>query len=505
VRHSAVELRREKLRRLARRDLATFARLIWPVLNPGVPLVWGWHLDAICEHLQAMTRGDLQRLVINVPPGTGKTSIVSVIWPTWEWLHQPESRFIGASYDIPLASRMNQDRRSVILSGRYQGLRPDWRLAVGLRRVTRFANDRRGWMMSTSTAAGITGEHADVGIIDDPIRPDQVWGPELKGHVDWFDSVFASRFRDQTTARVVVVMQRVHEADLTGHLLSGNSAMGRFDHLLLPMEYVPDRAVTTSIGWSDPRTTAGELLTPNRFGPDVLATKRRNKTVYATQYQQNPIAGEGNVFDKTWWRMWKKLPPAEEWVGALDCNFGQGEDPDFAVIQVWQRTGRNAYLVDQVRGRWGFAELVKQVEAFCKKHRRCLRWVVEMKANGPAVVDALKAKVRGFVGENPDGSKMARAAAAAPVIEGGHVYLPHSDSEAPDWWTGAWRPDLWIPGLLNELASFPRGANDDQVDTLSMALRQMQARLGDNATSASKVHKPAAGGRRSAHLAGRTR
>ena len=489
--YTAAQIRREQLVRLARRDLATFAKLMWPILNPGVQLVWGWHMDAICMHLEAVSSGEIQRLVINVPPGTGKTTLVSVIWPAWEWLHHPETRWIGASYDLALSTRMNQDRRTLVRSQVYQDLRPGFGLQLGQRRTTLFANDRRGWMRSTSTGAGITGEHADIGLIDDPIRPDQVWGPELKGHVEWFGSVFASRFRDPSKSRVVVVMQRVHEADLTGHLLSGESAMGAFEHLLLPMEYDPARAKPTCIGWRDPRKVEGELLMPERFPANVLDSKKRDRTTWATQYQQHPVAGDGNIFDAKWWKWWRRAPAVEEFAGFVDCNYGTGDDPDFFVAQVWGRVGRGLYLLDQLRGRFQFVPACNALWTFMDRHPKCLRWFVEEKSNGSAIISAARDVGRRMKGINPTDTKASRGASVAPLVAGGHVYLPSIEplAEQPGYIPDPWRPDIWMPGFTSEAASFPRGANDDQVDAMTMALDFFRQRIGERGASA-----PAPGG-----------
>lgn len=482
-------LRLEKRRRAARESLASYVRLMWPVLEPGEPLLWGRHLDAMCEHLEAVTAGDLQRLVINVPPGTSKSTIVSRMWPTWWWLRRPELRMVGVAHELDIATAENVKRRDLVRSDRYQWLRPNFGIRVGARQKKLFQNDRQGVMQAASVGSAITGKHYDAVVIDDPHDAYDVSKQTLADAEKYFQDVLSSRFRSRATAICVIVMQRLHERDVAGIALAGESVLGDFEHLLLPMEFDPARASKTSIGWRDWRRVEGELLCPDRYPAEVLAPLKKKGILYATQYQQTPMVGAGGIFDVRWWRNWKTLPPVDEWLGVVDCNYGQGESPDYAVVQVWGRIGRDAYLVDQLRGQWQFPRLCEELERFAERWRPVTRWLVEAKANGTAIVSQLSNRVRGMQPVIPQGSKESRAAAVAPLVQAGAVYIPRSDAETPaecgadDRGVVSYRPDLWRNEYVNEHKAFPRGQYDDQVDATAMALGYWRGRIGPEAAA----------------------
>lgn len=454
------QAREERAIRAARRSLRAFTKLTWPVLNPGVQLVWGAVHDAMAEHLEAVVSGQIKRLLITVPPGHGKTTLASINLPLWWWLSKPELRVIGASYDLKLATRINVNRRDVVRSDRYTMLRPGFGLRVGQKGKTHFVNDRQGWMRAASTSTGITGEHADLAVIDDPLHADQVYGPELAGHVRWFREVLPTRFRDLRQARWVIPMQRLHEADLAGHVKDQPGVV----HLNLPTTYNPARSTVTAIGWQDWRREEGELLFPERFPQDVIDQKKIDlgSAAYAAQYEQTPIVGEGNVFDRTWWRRYTLLPSDQGgglWVGSVDANFKAGEDGSYFVAQIWARFGAAFYLIDELRARLSVTQAVAAIQALAQRYPQVGDWLIEKKANGEAIIDMLRDKVPGIMGIDPRSSKQARAAACAPWVEEGRAYLP--EGHVADW------IDEWI----DEWAAFPRGRHDDRVDCGSQAMR----------------------------------
>ena len=438
-------------------------------------------MDAICEHLEAITRGELHRLVINVPPGHSKSTLVSVCWPVWEWLQAPEHRWIFGSYELGLSIRDNVSRRALITSDRYAYLRPDWALELGSKQKTRFRNTQGGYMRAVSVGSGVTGDHADRIVVDDPIKPGDIYGPGLKDHTKWFDETVSSRFRDLRRAVWVVVMQRLHEKDLAGVLIE----TGDCEHLFLPASFVQKKRSTTSIGWADPRTKEGELLFPLRFPTDVLARQRKRlgPTQYSAQYQQDPTPpDDGNMFERGWWKRWRVLPGGDgQWLGSWDFAFEGEDDNDYVVGEVWYRRGADAYLVDQVRAKMTFTASKYAMVDFASKWPNCNAWVVETKANGPAIISELRRKLPGIIAKNPTKSKHARAAAVAPWVEAGNVYLPDADAVRPHGLspTSGWSKPGWVLDFIEEHASFPRGNHDDQVDCASQALQRFGLSLGD--------------------------
>ena len=275
-------------------------------------------------------------------------------------------------------------------------------------------------------------------------------------------------------------MQRCHQQDLSGHLLE----QGGFEHLCLPVEYEgPGR--TTVIGFADPRQEHGELLWPERFGPMEIETLKVSLGSYAAagQLQQRPSPAGGGLFKRHWFRYFQprgaNLPPVivklpdgtqtsivaieapvrvDEQIQSWDCAFKDLETSDYVVGQVWGRVGSIYLLGDQVRARMDCPNTVKSVRELSQKWPATLAKLIEDKANGSAVIQMLSHEIPGILPVNPEGGKVARAAAVSPLIEAGNVYLPHP-LYAP-----------WVTDFIEECAAFPNGAHDDQVDAMTQAL-----------------------------------
>src|SRR5579863_5139540 len=265
-------------RELATRSFREFVRQAWPIIEPLTPFVPGWHILSIIDHLEAVTRGDIRNLLINVPPRHMKSLLVSVLWPAWEWIQHAERRWLYSSYAASLSIRDSVKCRTLIESPWYQARWGDgYALASDQNTKMRFENDRSGYRIATSVGGTVTGEGGDRIVCDDPHNVGEVESDTVrKSTIDWFDVVMSTRVNDPRTASKVVVMQRCHQRDLSGHLLE----QGGWEHLCLPAEYEgPGR--TTSISWSDPRRDHGELLWRDRFGPEEIVSLKVSLGSYA--------------------------------------------------------------------------------------------------------------------------------------------------------------------------------------------------------------------------------
>ena len=474
-------LRDEIDRELAVRNLGDFVRQAWPVIEPSTPFVPGWHIDAIVEHLGAVSRGQIRDLLINIPPRHMKSLLVSVFWPAWEWVNWPERRWLYSSYAAQLSIRDSVKCRRLIESAWYQQCwRDRFALTSDQNTKGRFDNNRSGYRLSTSVGGSATGEGGDRIVCDDPHNVQEAESEGVRqATLDWFDIVMSTRVNNPKTSARVVVMQRCHQQDLSGHLLE----QGGWEHLCLPAEYEDARRVT-SIGWSDPRKNHGELLWPERFGIPEVESLKRSLGSYgsAGQLQQRPSPAEGGLIKRHWWRYWQppgaNLPPVvirlpdgsqqlidavtvahvDEQVQSWDCAFKDLETSDYVVGQVWGRRGPNFLLLDQIRGKMDFPTTVKAVVHMSAKWPNTLAKLIEDKANGSAVIQVLANRMLGILPVNPEGGKIARAMAASPLIEAGNVYLPHPQ----------FMP--WVNDFIEECAEFPNGAHDDQVDAMTQAL-----------------------------------
>jgi predicted phage terminase large subunit-like protein len=467
---------------LATRSLREFVRQAWPIVEPATPFVLGWHIDAIIEHLEGVSSGQIRNLLINVPPRHMKSLLVSVFLPAWEWIRRPELRWLYSSYGAQLSIRDSIKCRRLIESPWYQ-TRWGNRYALTSDQNTkgRFDNDRSGYRLSTSVGGAATGEGGDRIICDDPHNVQEAESDSVrKATIDWWDVVMSTRVNDPRTAAKVIVMQRCHQQDLSGHLIE----QGGWEHLCLPAEF-EGAGCATSIGWSDPRTEHGELLWPDRFGPQEIADLKVSLGSYAAagQLQQRPSPSGGGIIKRHWFRYFQprgaNLPPVivrlpdgtlasitaievphrvDEQIQSWDCAFKDLEDSDYVVGQLWGRVGSCYLLGDQIRARMDCPTTVKAVRAMSEKWPNCIAKLIEDKANGSAVIQMLSREIPGILPVNPEGGKVARAAAVSPLIEAGNVYLPHP-LYAP-----------WVNDFIEECAAFPNGAHDDQVDAMTQAL-----------------------------------
>jgi hypothetical protein len=292
---------RRELAHRAEANLGVFIRQAWNVLEPG-KFIPGWHLDAIVEHLSAVTAGSVRNLLINLPPRHAKSLTVSVFWPVWEWICNPQRRWLFTSYARQLSIRDSVRCRRLITSGWFQDRWADrFQLMPDQNAKERFDNDRGGVRLATSVGAAVTGEGGDRVVVDDPHNVIDIESRSVRERaLDWWDQAMSTRMNDPKTAARVIVMQRLHERDLSGHVLE----QGGYLHLFLPAEFEPARRCATSIGWQDPRSAEGELLWPAHIGAAEIAEYKRRlgPVAFAGQFQQRPAPVQGARFLNEWFR-----------------------------------------------------------------------------------------------------------------------------------------------------------------------------------------------------------
>lgn len=452
---------------------------MWPVLEPATPLIDNYAIDAVCDHMQAVTRGEIRDLIINIPPRCLKSSMVSVLWPTWEWLQRPDLRYLTASYSMRLAVRDALKSRRIITSDLYKLLNRDKRtdeqrfqLLRDQNQKSRYENDRGGYRIVTSTEASVTGEGGDRVVCDDPSNLIDIYS-ELKRvkAVTWWDESMSTRRNDPGKSARILIMQRLHLEDLTGVLLSRGE---KFEHLCIPLRYEPDHPhrSRTSLHFKDPRTEEGEVLAPQRFTPAVIEDFETTLGTrgWAGQMQQRPVPAEGSILKLHWFQRYDVFPllAGARVIQSWDCTFGAEEGNrrkvkpkakrSWVVGQVWAFLGPAAYLLDETRGRWNILETMAQMHRMRSLWPEATKILIENKANGPAIEQQLRSSVPGIQLWEPSGSKAQRVYSIEPFVESGHVYVP-SHAIAP--WSSDW---------LGEVTSFPGGTDDDRVDAMSQAL-----------------------------------
>ena len=344
-------------RELASRSLPEFIRQGWQHIDPS-PYVHGWHIDAIAEHLEAVNEGEIRRLIINVPPRYMKSISVAVAWPAWTWqleastsLSGPGVRFLYASYAQSLSIRDNNRCRRLIQSPWYQGYwGSGFRITSDQNTKVRFDNDQGGYRLATSVDGALTGEGGDIIVVDDAHNVTEAESDAERNNVlAWWDVAMSTRLNDMRTGGFVVIMQRLHEVDLVGHILAREHG---WDHLCLPAEYEPSHPfpVSSSLEYVDPRTRKGELLWPERFGPEEMEElKARLGPSASGQLQQRPSPEEGDFFKRDWIHWYDEAPKHVRTYGASDyavtadggdytCHGVIGVDPDddIYVLDWWR-------------------------------------------------------------------------------------------------------------------------------------------------------------------------
>lgn len=455
----------------SRQSLRGYTRALWHVLEPqSRTLVDSWALGAVCEHLEAVTHGQIRRLVINVPPGMTKSMLTRVFWPTWEWGPQGLShvRTVGASYHGQLAIRDNRRARILIESERFQRLWPHIQLAHDQYGNMRFSNTEHGFMLATSVEGLGTGERGDRFVIDDPHNVQQGESEKKRqGTVFWFHEVVPTRVIDADQSAIVIIMQRVHEKDVAAAALE----LG-YEHLMLPMRFEEERRCTTSIGFTDPRTTEGELLAPDRYSQRATDELEQAIGSFATasQLQQRPAPRGGNVIKVANLELQSK--PSEHVVRKrVRCwdKAGTEDGGDWTagtlMAEVAHPDGLYYLVEDVVRGQWTAGARERIIRQTAETDGPEVSIVVEQEP-GSGGKESAQSTIRNLAGfaarkEIKSVDKEQNADPFASAVENGLVRYVQ----------GEWNKD-W----LDELRHFPAGANDDQVDATAGAYNALTSK-----------------------------
>lgn len=446
-------------RELYSRSFTHFIKAAWHVLEPATPFKSNWHIDAICEHLENVSRGTIKNLIINVPPRHMKSLLCSVLWPAWEWTFKPSTRWLFTSYSGGLSTRDSTKCRDLIASPWYQSLFGHiFQLKEDQNQKSRFENTRTGHRIATSVGGIATGDGGDRVVADDLHKAQDAYSKADRDFaVKFWKEVMSTRLNDPKTGSKVIVGQRVHIQDVAGEMLKTKD----YELLILPAEYDPRIQVSTNIGFKDPRNKECELLWPEHFGAKEVGQlkKELGSMAAAAQLNQNPSLPQGSIVKRDQFKFWKALPDdLTDHCQFWDATFKDTAESDFVVGGYWARKGSSFYLIDVIRAQMNFNSTVQAVLSFSAKHPKAWAIHIEDKANGPAIMNMLNDKLSGLIPFNPQGSKEARFSSVSPLFEAGNVYLPDPENNE------------WVHDYIEELVNFPVSAHDDQVDMTSMAL-----------------------------------
>lgn len=481
-----VEQNAERIREECK-TLAGFVRHAWPVLEPKARLVWGWPLQAMADHLEAVTSGEITRLLTNCPPGLMKSLLHSVFWPAWEWgpAELPHMRYLTTSYSQDNVMRDNTKMRRLVESEWFQSLWPDVRMSADQNAKGKFENTASGGREGRPFAS-MTGGRGDRVIIDDPHSTETAESDvERANAVRIFRESISDRLNDLDRSAIVVIMQRLHENDVAGTILKLRLP---YVHLSLPMEYEPkpyktsgrvlDPTEPTRIGFVDPRTDDGELLLPERFSRDAVEALKvvKGSYGYAGQYQQRPSPRDGGLFKRHWFegKIIRQAPAGTRWVRHWDLAATKSTTAARTAGVKLGKAPDGSYVVAH--------SITTQDEG--NAVRKLIKTTAETDGTGVLISlpqdpgQAGKVQAKDYVAmlagwtvkaEPETGDKITRAEPFSSQCEAGNVYLVQGS---------------WNDAYLDELCLFPSGSFKDQVDATSGAFGRLVGNRQSQTTSA---------------------
>jgi predicted phage terminase large subunit-like protein len=446
------------LQALIRDDFRAFLQKTFATLAPSQTYVHTWHVEAIAHQLERVRRGEMRRLIINMPPRSLKSIAASVAFPAFVLGRDPSRRLICVSYSGDLAKKHSNDFRAVLESSWYQATFPTTRIGPFKNSEAEIELTARGFRMATSVGGTLTGRGGDIIVIDDPLKPDDALSETKRTAANlWFTNTLLSRLDDKRTGAIIVVMQRVHMDDLTGFLTEQSD---EWEMLTLPAVATHDETIPVWGGGLYTRKS-GDPLSPEREPVYILDALKLQigSDAFSAQYQQLPMPPGGAMVKRIWIRRYQDLPPVGERklvIQSWDTANKGGPDNDWSVCTTWVlASGRRYFLVDVWRGKVDYPTLKAKVQELAKASN-AKRVMVEDAGAGMMLVQELANRVQGIVAVRPEGDKATRMAAASSKFEAGLALLPE---RAP-----------WLAELEAELFAFPGSRHDDQCDSISQAL-----------------------------------
>ena len=485
----------------ARTSFYDFAVQAWPIIERQYPYVDGMHVHVICEHLEALFRRDIRKLIVNIPYRMGKSSLCSILFPAWVWANEPEEKFLCASHSMPLSLDLSVKCRRFICSDWYQSRWGNkFSLLEDQNTKGRFDNSSGGYRIATSIESTITGFGGGIRILDDPNDTKDKSDTKRESANKFFSEVWVTRGTNPKRDVSLIIQQRYHNQDITGYVIN-NDVQKEWTHLILPMEFETNRPCTTVIlpstngkPWFDPRTKENELLWPNYIDAERLKSMKidlKNEYNIAGQLQQRPAPAEGGIIKKHWFKWWKEsAPPAVKHViQSWDTALKAGEENSYSACTTWgifyERDEANLILLSMWRGRVEYPDLRVMAKRLYQDYRddgSILGFVpdgthvpdvvlIEDKASGPVLIqDFARAGITAFPFDPKKyGDKKQRVHLITHLLEAGRVWVP---SRPPDYKSLRKFAEV----MVDQCAVFPNDSDSkDLVDTMTQVLLRLKA------------------------------
>lgn len=448
----AIDLGIEKA--LCEKSFYYFFKIGWQFVDPE-KFVDDWHLKILCDHLQQVYEGKIPRLIINIPPRCAKSLIATVFFPVWCWVKRPEMKFLTGSYSREFASRDTVKSRYLIQSPWFQKLWGErFKFSSDQNQKTYYINTKQGERYSYSVNGALTGSGADIILVDDPINASNANSKVIRDSTNaWFSEALSTRLNNQQTGAIILIMQRLHQNDLTGYLLEKEK--DKWFHLSLPMRFEGERKKY------DKRRRERQILS-KRFPNHVLIKLEDALGSYGTasQLQQRPVPREGGIVKLEWLEYYSELPKVTQFDWSWDTAIKKGEHNDFSVGTFWAMCEDGYYLIDMWRRKVEYPQLKNQVEVLGNSNNAA-EILVEDKSSGQQIIQDLRQSTNlPIIGMCPGKdmlqSKEERLSLVSSLFEAGKVKFPKNKK--------------WMKELIDELINFPNATHDDIVDSMSQYL-----------------------------------
>ena len=443
-----------------RHDFLTFASWCFAYLNPGIPMLPNWHLEALAFELEEVRQGKKTRLAINLPPRYGKSLFVSVAFPAFILGHDPTKRIVVICYSMDLAIKLANDFRAIINSPLYKAMFPGMRASRAKNTEYEVVTTRGGYRLATSIDGPVTGRGGQIIIVDDPLKASDAQSRRKRERVNWwFEETLLSRLDDKSCGAIIVAMQRLHSDDLCGRLKMSEGWS------VLSLAAIAPEDETIRIGADDYHfRPAGEPLHPERDPISVWENLRSqvDPDIWAAQYQQCPAPPEGSMIKRSWIQPYDQLPRhngAPYFLQSWDTALGSSRRHDYSACVTLLISNHCYYLVDVLRGRFDFPTLVEHAKRLAREYKPRQVLIEDCFGIGSALATELKRAGHQIITVKPEQDKQTRMSVQAAKIKDGRLFLP--------------REKPWSAEFEDELFAFPNGPFDDQVDALSQALAHL--------------------------------
>lgn len=439
------------LEAILRRDFVSFIGKAFNSINPGSEYQHNWHIELIAEYLEAVRNGHIKRLIINMPPRALKSVCINVAWPCWLLGQDPSCRIISASYSQVLSVKHSLDSKIIIESSWYKQSFPATKISKKHNQKSKFLTTQNGFRFATSVGGSITGDGGDILIIDDPHNPTQINSKKFRDKaINWFEQTFVTRLNNKNTGAIVLVMQRLHQEDLSAHLISN----GGWEMLKIPA--MADEQIKYSIANKEYIYNKGDLLNINLDQLEFLQKLEHEigSRNFAAQYMQSPVSVDYNLIKLEDMSFYQDAPTDFEYYAqSWDTAIKVSDDADYSVCSSFGYKDGYYYLLDLKREKMSYPDLKINIEQLAKKYQP-KHILIEDKASGQSVIQDLRsAGYINIIPIKPKLDKITRFASAIPFIQSGKILFPKNA--------------VFNRFLYSELLSFPNSKNDDIVDSIS--------------------------------------